>query len=599
MVTIINFLKMKFLSNVLSTIVGIFLFCFMFLFLILIIGAFAGSGDGKPKLEKNSIIELDLSEISLDYNGIFEPSPFEALLDSEQKASVIEVIDAIEAAKTDENIKGISILKNNSLLGLAQTKAIRNKLDEFKKSGKFIYAYSDVLSQLDYYLNSVADQVYLNPVGELDFKGLASEVIYMKDLQEKSGVKFEIIRHGKYKSAVEPFLAQEMSPENREQMTVLLQSIWETIITDIATSRKLDVAALNSIADNLGARTPEMALETKLIDKIGYEDEYHDLIHKKLKTKKDTEYNKISISEYASIADSPSTNFTADNTIAVIYAQGEIQGGEGSVNIIGEGSINRSLKEAREDKDVKAVVLRVDSPGGSALTSELIWREIELTKKIKPVVVSMGNVAASGGYYISCNSDYIFAEPSTITGSIGVFGMLPNMSQLGKNIGINAEQVKTHKNASGYSLFEPIDEDYKNVVLESIESVYSTFLQRVADGRKMTREQVDTIAQGRIWTGTDAVKNGLVDELGSLEDAIKYAATVAKIKEYRIENFPEYETDLNSILANLSGISIFQSKETLLREQIGTEAYMLLEKIKRAQNTKGVQAMMPFSLEIK
>lgn len=599
MVTIINFLKMKFLSNVLSTIVGIFLFCFMFLFLILIIGAFAGSGDGKPKLEKNSIIELDLSEISLDYNGIFEPSPFEALLDSEQKASVIEVIDAIEAAKTDENIKGISILKNNSLLGLAQTKAIRNKLDEFKKSGKFIYAYSDVLSQLDYYLNSVADQVYLNPVGELDFKGLASEVIYMKDLQEKSGVKFEIIRHGKYKSAVEPFLAQEMSPENREQMTVLLQSIWETIITDIATSRKLDVAALNSIADNLGARTPEMALETKLIDKIGYEDEYHDLIHKKLKTKKDTEYNKISISEYASIADSPSTNFTADNTIAVIYAQGEIQGGEGSVNIIGEGSINRSLKEAREDKDVKAVVLRVDSPGGSALTSELIWREIELTKKIKPVVVSMGNVAASGGYYISCNSDYIFAEPSTITGSIGVFGMLPNMSQLGKNIGINAEQVKTHKNASGYSLFEPIDEDYKNVVLESIESVYSTFLQRVADGRKMSREQVDTIAQGRIWTGTDAVKNGLVDELGSLEDAIKYAATVAKIKEYRIENFPEYETDLNSILANLSGISIFQSKETLLREQIGTEAYMLLEKIKRAQNTKGVQAMMPFSLEIK
>ena len=575
MVTIINFLKMKFLSNVLSTIVGIFLFCFMFLFLILIIGAFAGSGDGKPKLEKNSIIELDLSEISLDYNGIFEPSPFEALLDSEQKASVIEVIDAIEAAKTDENIKGISILKNNSLLGLAQTKAIRNKLDEFKKSGKFIYAYSDVLSQLDYYLNSVADQVYLNPVGELDFKGLASEVIYMKDLQEKSGVKFEIIRHGKYKSAVEPFLAQEMSPENREQMTVLLQSIWETIITDIATSRKLDVAALNSIADNLGARTPEMALETKLIDKIGYEDEYHDLIHKKLKTKKDTKYNKISISEYASIADSPSTNFTADNTIAVIYAQGEIQGGEGSVNIIGEGSINRSLKEAREDKDVKAVVLRVDSPGGSALTSELIWREIELTKKIKPVVVSMGNVAASGGYYISCNSDYIFAEPSTITGSIGVFGMLPNMSQLGKNIGINAEQVKTHKNASGYSLFEPIDEDYKNVVLESIESVYSTFLQRVADGRKMTREQVDTIAQGRIWTGTDAVKNGLVDELGSLEDAIKYAATVAKIKEYRIENFPEYETDLNSILANLSGISIFQSKETLLREQIGTEAYML------------------------
>lgn len=590
---------MRFLSNVLSTIVGIFLFCFIFFFFILIIGAIAGSGDGKPELKKNSVIELDLSEITLDYNGTFEPSPFEALLEIKKKASVIEVIDAIEAAKKDKDIKGISILKNNSSLGLAQSKAIRNKLDEFKKSGKFIYAYSDALSQKDYYLNSVADQIYLNPVGELDFKGLASEVIYMKDLQEKSGVKLEVIRHGKYKSAVEPFLSQEMSPENREQVTVLLQSIWETVVTDISESRKIDVATLNSIADSLGARTPKLALATKLIDKIGYEDEYHDLIHKKLKAKKGDEYNKISISDYAAIADSPSTNFKADNTIAVIYAQGEIQGGEGSVNIIGEGSIIRSLKEAREDDDVKAIVLRVDSPGGSALTSELIWREIELTKKVKPVVVSMGNYAASGGYYIACNSDYIFAEPSTITGSIGVFGMLPNMTQLGKNIGINAEQVKTHKNASGYSIFEPLDEGFKAVVLESIEDVYETFLQRVADGRKMTTEQVDAIAQGRVWTGTDALKNGLVDKLGSLDDAIKYAATLAKIKDYRTDNYPEYESSFEDVLASMSGMSIFQSKEDLLKEQIGVEAYMVLDKIRRAQKIKGIQAMMPYELEIR
>ncbi|WP_339888178.1 signal peptide peptidase SppA [uncultured Flavobacterium sp.] len=590
---------MRFLSNILSTIIGIFLFFFISFFFILIIGAIAGSGDGKPKLKKNSVIELDLSEISLDYNGKFEPSPFEALFDQGKKASVIEVIDAIEAAKTDKDIKGISILKNNSSLGLAQSKAIRNKLDEFKKSGKFVYAYSDVLSQKDYYLNSVADQVYLNPVGELDFKGLASEVIYMKDLQEKSGVKFEVIRHGKYKSAVEPFLAQEMSPENREQLTVLLQSVWQTVVTDISKSRNIDVATLNTIADNLGARTPILALETKLIDKIGYEDEYHDLIRSKLKVKKDQEYESISISDYASLADSPSTNFTADHTIAVIYAQGEIQGGEGSVNVIGEGSINRSLKEAREDDDVKAIVLRIDSPGGSALTSELIWREIELTKKVKPVVVSMGNVAASGGYYIACNSDYIFAEPNTITGSIGVFGMLPNMNELGKNIGINAEQVKTHKNASGYSVFEPLDEGFKAVVLESIEDVYGTFLQRVADGRKMTTEQVDTIAQGRVWTGTDALKNGLVDKLGSLDDAIKYAATLAKVKEYRTENYPEYESSFEDLLASMSGISIFKTKESLLKEQLGTEGYMLLEKIKRAQNIKGVQAMMPYELDIK
>ncbi len=590
---------MRFLSNVLSTIVGIFLFCFIFFFFILIIGAIAGSGDGKPELKKNSVIELDLSEITLDYNGTFEPSPFEALLDQKKKASVIEVIDAIETAKTDKDIKGISILKNNLSIGLAQSKAIRNKLEEFKKSGKFVYAYSDVLSQKDYYLNSVADQVYLNPVGELDFKGLASEVIYMKDLQEKSGVKFEVIRHGKYKSAVEPFLAQEMSPENREQVTVLLQSIWETVVTDISVSRKIDVTTLNSIANDLGARTPKLALATKLIDKIGYEDEYHDLIRKKLKVEKDEEYNKISISDYAGIADSPSTNFKAENTIAVIYAQGEIQGGEGSVNVIGEGSINRSLKEAREDEDVKAIVLRVDSPGGSALTSELIWREIELTKKVKPVVVSMGNVAASGGYYIACNSDYIFAESSTITGSIGVFGMLPNMTQLGKNIGINAEQVKTHKNASGYSVFEPLDEGFKNMVLESIEDVYGTFIKRVADGRKMTTEQVDAIAQGRIWTGTDAIKNGLVDKLGGLNDAIKHAATLAKIKDYRTDNYPEYKSSFEDILASMSGISIFKTKEDLLKEQIGVEAYMLLDKIRRVQKIKGVQAMMPIELDIK
>jgi protease-4 len=590
---------MRFLSNILSTIIGLFLFFVIFFFFILIIGAIAGSGDGKRALKSNSVIELDLSEMALDYNGTFEPSPFEALLNEGKKASVIEVIDAIEAAKTDKDIKGISILKNNSVLGLAQLKAIRTKLEEFKKTGKFVYAYSDAMSQEDYYLTSVANQVYLNPVGELDFKGLASEVIYLKDLQEKSGVKFEIIRHGKYKSAVEPFLAQEMSPENREQVSVLMQSIWQTIVTDIATTRKIDVATLNAIADNLGARTPKLALATKLIDKIGYEDEYHDLIKTKLKVKKDDDYEIISISDYASIADSPSTNFSANNTIAVIYAQGEIQGGEGSVNIIGEGSINRSLKEAREDKDVKAIVLRVDSPGGSALTSELIWREIELTKKIKPVVVSMGNVAASGGYYIACNSDYIFAEPITITGSIGVFGMLPNMTELGKNIGINAEQVKTHKNASGYSVFEPLDEGYKNIVQESIEVVYETFLQRVADGRKMTKEQVDAIAQGRVWTGTDALKNGLVDKLGSLNDAIKHAATLAKVKDYRTENYPEYESSFEDVLAGLTGISIFKTKEDLLKEQIGLEAYMLLDKIRRVQKLKGVQAMMPFELEIK
>ena len=587
---------MRFLGNVLATIVGIFIFCMIFFFGIIIIGAIAGSGDDTVSVKKNSVIELDLSKVSLDYAGKTNYKDFNYF--EAHHDGVTDILNAIEAAKTDDKIKGISILNNQSQLGLAQSKAVRDKLEEFKKSGKFVYAYANYYSQGEYYLNSVADQVYLNPMGEVDFKGLSSEIIYMKDLQEKSGVKMEVIRHGKYKSAVEPFLAQEMSPENREQMTVLLNSVWNTIVADISKSRKLSVAQLNAIANTLGARTPELALANKLVDKVAYEDEYHDMIRAKLKVDKKEKYDIVSITDYAKKASSTVEDYSKDDIIAVIYAQGEIAGGEGDVNVIGEGSIKRSLQEARDDKDVKAIVLRVNSPGGSALTSELIWREIEITKKVKPVVVSMGNYAASGGYYIAANADRIFAEPNTITGSIGVFGMLPNMNQLGKNIGINAEQVKTHENASGYSVFEPIDENFKGFVLESIEKTYATFLKRVADGRKMTTEQVDAIAQGRVWTGVDAHKLGLVDEIGGLDAAIKYAAKLGKTSSYRTENYPEYEKNFEDLLANFTGMAMFKTKEQLLKEQLGEEGFQMLEQIKRVKSRKGVQAIKPDELKI-
>lgn len=587
---------MRFLGNVLATIVGIFIFCMIFFFGIIIIGAIAGSGDDTVSVKKNSVIELDLSKVSLDYAGKTNYKDFNYF--EAHHDGVTDILNAIEAAKTDDKIKGISILNNQSQLGLAQSKAVRDKLEEFKKSGKFVYAYANYYTQGEYYLNSVADQVYLNPMGEVDFKGLSSEIIYMKDLQEKSGVKMEVIRHGKYKSAVEPFLAQEMSPENREQMTVLLNSVWNTIVADISKSRKLSVAQLNAIANTLGARTPELALANKLVDKVAYEDEYHDMIRAKLKVDKKEKYDIVSITDYAKKASSTVEDYSKDDIIAVIYAQGEIAGGEGDVNVIGEGSIKRSLQEARDDKDVKAIVLRVNSPGGSALTSELIWREIEITKKVKPVVVSMGNYAASGGYYIAANADRIFAEPNTITGSIGVFGMLPNMNQLGKNIGINAEQVKTHENASGYSVFEPIDENFKGFVLESIEKTYATFLKRVADGRKMTTAQVDAIAQGRVWTGVDAHKLGLVDEIGGLDAAIKYAAKLGKTTSYRTENYPEYEKNFEDLLANFTGIAMFKTKEQLLKEQLGEEGFQMLEQIKRVKSRKGVQAIMPYELNI-
>ena len=587
---------MKFLGNVLATVIGLFVFCLVFFFGIIIIGVIAGGNEDTVKVEENAVIELDLSKVSLDYAGKTSYKDFNYF--EADHDGVTDILNAIEVAKNDDKIKGISILNNQSQLGLAQMKSVRDKLEEFKKTGKFVYAYANYYSQGEYYLNSVANKVYLNPVGEVDFKGLSAEILYLKELQEKSGVKFEVIRHGKYKSAVEPYLAQEMSPENREQITVLLESIWNTIVADIAKSRKLTVAQLDAIANTLGARTPELALANKLVDQIAYEDEYHNAIRNILKVDTKEKYNTISITDYAKTAALTVDDYSKDDIIAVIYAQGEIMSGEGDVNVIGEGSIKRSLEEARNDDDVKAIVLRVNSPGGSALTSELIWREIEITKKVKPVVVSMGNYAASGGYYIAANANRIFAEPNTITGSIGVFGMLPNMNQLSKNIGINAEQVKTHTNANGYSIFEPMEENFKGYVLESIEKTYATFLKRVAEGRNMSTAQVDAMAQGRVWTGMDAKKLGLVDEIGGLEAAIKYAAKLGKTTSYRTENFPEYEKNFEDFLSNFTGIAALQTKEQLLKEQLGEEGFQMLEQIKRVKSKKGIQAMMPYEISI-
>jgi protease-4 len=285
----------------------------------------------------------------------------------------------------------------------------------------------------------------------------------------------------------------------------------------------------------------------------------------------------------------------AKDEIAIIYAQGEIQSGEGDVNTIGEGSMRRSLQEARRNKNVKAIVLRIDSPGGNALTSDLIWREVELTKKVKPVVVSMGNYAASGGYYIACNANTIFAENNTITGSIGVFGILPNFSKLTTKIGINAQQVKTHENSARYSPFVPLDDKFKEVTLEGVEHIYKTFVTHVAQGRKMTFAQVDSIAQGRVWTGSEALKIGLVDKIGGLNEAIKEAAIIAKVKKYNTRNYPEYEKDFDDLLANLP---FGQSKESFIKQELGEENYKVLQGIKRMQSQKGVQTMMPFEINI-
>ncbi|KQS50248.1 signal peptide peptidase SppA [Flavobacterium sp. Leaf359] len=586
---------MNFLKNVFSTVLGLFVFLFILFFGFIIIAALFGNNEKTVTVKDNSVIELNLEEVTNDYAGKFLYEDFE-FLNEEKTNGLSDVINAIDAAKTDSKIKGISILNNISLLGMAQSKALRDKLEDFKKSGKFVVAYANSYSQKEYYLNSVADTIYLNPVGEMDFKGLSSEVMFYKDFQEKTGIKMEVIRHGKYKSAVEPYLANEMSEANREQISVLLNSVWNSVVADISKSRNISVDRLNEIANGLLARTPEMAKAEKLIDKIAYEDEYHDGIRKALKVKKDEEYNTVSIIDYAHKNSTTGKKPATDNTIAIIYAQGTILSGEGDVNIIGEGSMRRSLQKARKDKNVKAIVLRIDSPGGSALTSDLIWREIELTKKVKPVVVSMGNVAASGGYYIACNASKIFAEETTITGSIGVFGTLPNITKLTNNIGIHTEQVKTHQNAAGYSIFLPLDEGTKGTLQESVENIYKVFVGRVAQGRNMKFEAVDSIAQGRVWTGTDALKIGLVDKIGGMNDALKEAAKLANIKEYKTADFPSYEKKFGDLFG---GMPFMKSKESFIKEEVGEENYQMIEQIRRMSAQKGMQALLPYEINIK
>lgn len=585
---------MRFLGNVLATVIGIFVFMMLSFFGIILIGVIFGGDSETVEVENNSVIELNLSDISDDYAGKYS-DPWVTAFSERKKIGLTDVINAIEIAETDDAIKGISILNTNSSLGMAQSKELRDALNRFKKSGKFIYSYANNYSQKEYYLNSVATSIYINPIGELDFKGLSTEVMFFKDFQEKSGLKMEVIRHGKYKSAVEPFLENKMSDANKEQTMALLNGIWTNIVEDISKSRNIPVEKLNTIANGLLARTPEMAKAQNLIDYIAYEDVYHNAIRKVLKVDKDEDYNTVSIADYTQKTTTTSVNMDSNDAIAIVYAQGEIGSGEGDVNEIGEGSMRRSLQEARKDDDIKAIVLRINSPGGSALTSDLIWREIELTKRVKPVVVSMGNYAASGGYYIACNANTIFAEKNTITGSIGVFGTLPNFSVAANRYGINTEQVRTHENASNYSPFVPMDEKFKAITLEGVENIYATFIGHVAEGRKMTTAQVDAIGQGRVWTGSEAVKIGLVDKIGGLREALAEAAKLAKIKSYSTVNYPEYEKNFEDIFANFP---FAKSKMAFIKEEIGEENYQLLQEIKRIKQRKGIQAIMPFEISI-
>ncbi|MGN0004053.1 MAG: signal peptide peptidase SppA [Sphingobacterium composti] len=586
---------MNFFKQVLATITGVLitgvLLFFAFIFFIAVMVSTASKESSMPA-PANSVLVL-----SMDYN-ITEKSESNPFSDldlplgiSSNEIGLNDILARIEAAKTDNNIKGIFINPTTVGVGFATLKAIRDALVDFKSSDKFIVAYSDGYSQKAYYLASVADKVYLNPQGTLDFRGLSSSTMFMKDALDKLGVDMQVIKVGTYKSAVEPFMLNSMSEANRLQVTSYLNSIYDAFLDDLSAGRKINKDSLIYYADTYAVRNADDALKYKFIDGKLYKDELIAEIKKRLDIKEKDDISIVSVTKYGG----KKTESKGTDEIAVLYAYGDIVDGAGDVGEIGGDKISRELRKLRQDDKVKAVVLRVNSGGGSALASDIIWREVELTKKVKPIVVSMGDYAASGGYYIAAAADSIFAEKTTLTGSIGVFGLIPNAKNLLNNkLGIKFEEVKTGKYASLMgSMDKPLTEEEKAIIQVEVNNVYSTFIDRVAKGRNMTVAQVDSIGQGRVWTGDQALKIGLVDKIGNLNAAIQAAATKGKITSYFTKEYPVKTEPFASILSN----SKDKIKTYMIGEELGEYQKYIGELQKIIQNT-GIQARLPYSIEI-
>lgn len=517
-----------------------------------------------------------------------------------------ELMKSIKKAETDTAIKGIYLDLNDEIIASSATlEEVRNSLLQFKASKKFIYAYAEGYSQKSYYLASVADKIYLHPEGDFMFKGLSAQIMYYKNALEKINVEMQVFRHGKFKSAVEPYLLDKMSAPNRLQLETLLNSIWQHMLEGISKQRGVSVAELQSIADNLKIAFPADAQQLKLVDELKYKDEVTDALKQKLGIKEKQKINFVSLGDYYSHITKKKGDDddkeddkkeSKKSKLAVIYAVGEITSGEGSEDKIGSESTAKSIREARLDTTIKAIVLRVNSPGGSALASDVIWREVTLAKKVKPVVVSMGDVAASGGYYISCAADRIFAQPNTITGSIGVFGLSPNAQKLfSEKLGINIDTVNTNRHSDLGSLYRPASEQEAAYIQKGVEQVYNTFTKRVAEGRGMSQANVDSIGQGRVWSGTDAIGIKLVDELGGINDAINYTAKKANLKEgeYELLSLPKQKDPIKDLLNGKKD----EEETKVLQQKLG----VFYDYIKYAQsviNAKGVQARLPFEMSI-
>ncbi|GGH04712.1 signal peptide peptidase SppA [Parapedobacter pyrenivorans] len=587
----------SFFKYVLATVTGIVIsFILLFVVGLIIIGGLVSSmsADKESVVVANSLLHIDLKH---EITERTIPDPFEELdipgFVTTKSFGLNDILKGISGAKEDDRIKGIYLDLSSVSASFATLQEIRDALLDFKESGKFIVAYSEGYTQRAYYLASTADKIYINPEGTIDFRGLASQTVFLKGTLDKLGIEAQVVKVGTFKSAVEPFILDKMSDANREQVSSFLGSIYDHFIVQISASRHIAADSLRAVADGYLVRTADDALTYGLADGKKYKDEILTELKDSLDIEADQDLNAVTLLKYKPAVKSASASFS--NRVAVVYAVGDIVSGEGGDNMIGSERISRELRKVRRDDKVKAVVFRINSPGGSALASDVIWREVDLLRKEKPVIVSMGDVAASGGYYIAAAADSIFAEPNTITGSIGVFGVIPNMQELyNDKLGITFDKVKTGRYADFLANVDrPLTADERNILQMEVNRIYDTFLQRVADGRGLSKAQVDSIGQGRVWSGQQALDNGLVDRLGSIDEAVAAAAQKAGLEDYRLVTYPAIKNPLESLLGGSADrISAWFSKQEL------GQHYRYYEQLKSTLQLRGIQARLPFTLEV-
>lgn len=587
----------QFLKFTLASIIGVMIAGLLLLFITIgIFSAMVSVSDQPAQIADNCVLLLKFDHQIVDRarKNPFEDFDF-GMFKSNKTVGLNDILDCIRKAGTDDNIKGIYLNPMDIQAGMASVEEIRTALKEFKKSGKFIYAYGDFLTQKAYYLATIADTLVLNPQGSVDFRGLGGERSFFKKALEKLGVEMQIVRHGKFKSAVEPFLLEKMSAENRLQTETYLKSIWNEMLTDISASRKLGIDELNGIADLVATfRKADFAKEKNLVDRLKYKDQVIDDLKKLTGTSEKDDVNAVDLYKYIKVPEQRAQKGLARKKIAVIYASGAIDSGTSDDDIKSE-DLSRTIREARRDSSIKAIVLRINSPGGSAFGSEVIWREVKLAAETKPVIASMGDVAASGGYYIAAAADTIMADRTTITGSIGIFGMIPNVQKLMTDkLGITNDVAMTNEHSDMISLTRPMSTFERELMQQTIEDGYDTFISRVAEGRKMQKTEVDEIGQGRVWAATNAKEIRLIDVYGGLTDAIELAKKMAKLDDYRIVNLPKLKDPFEELMKEFSG----SAKAGFMKDEMG-ENYKYYEQLRGILSQKGIQARMPYDIEIR